>query len=237
MHREFFRYAIPLTFGPSPTADQDVDLHVGSCVAIQFKEGQFLISARHVVEPALAAVMTAKADCLAGNVKIDLTPVTVSLSADTVDVATIHLPPEQILALEQDGYMIMRPSEWPPPTLAPMDPVLVAGFPGKWRRQIARDTMDFKGTTKLGLVQHFRDSEFVCQLDPAFVDQYTIEQEELSEDSLPGMSGGPAILVRQEVVLIPRLCGVLKQGWSLGDGNRLLYFARLDRVAKDGSIT
>src|SRR5881628_1998187 len=119
----------------------------------------------------------------------------------------------------------MRPIEWPPVGLAPADPVLVAGFPGEWRRQVARDTMDFRGTTKLALVQQIRDSEFVCQLDPAFVDQYAVERGELSEDSLPGMSGGPAILVRQEFVLIPRLCGVLKQGWDLKDGNRLLYFA------------
>jgi len=236
MHREFFRYAIPLTFGPPPTVGEDISLHVASCVAVQFAEGQFLISARHVVEPALAAVTTTGHDCLAGNVKLNLTPGEISLSADALDVATIRLHPEQIPAIEQDGYLIMRPGEWPPPSLAPMDPILVAGFPGNWRRQIAWDTMDLPGTTKLGLVQTFGEREFACQLDPAFVDQYTVEQGELSEDSLPGMSGGPALLVRHELVLTARLCGILKQAWSLGDGNRLLYFARLDKVAKDGTI-
>jgi len=237
MHRVFFPYAIPLSFGPPPTTKGDIEIRAGSCLAVQFDEGQFLISAQHVVEEALAAVTTGTADCLAGNVQIELTTDVVSLSSETLDVATIRIPPEQIPALERDGYLIMRPVEWPPVGLAPADPVLVAGFPGAWRRQVGKDTVDLRGTTKLALVQEIRESEFVCQLDPAFVDQYTVEQGELSEDSLPGMSGGPAILVRQETVLIPRLCGVLKQGWDLKDGNRLLYFARLDRIAKTGAIS
>jgi hypothetical protein len=237
MHREFFRYAIPFSFGRPPTAREKVDLQVGSSVAIQFADRQFLISARHVVVPALQAVATAGASCLAGNVEIAVTREVVSLSTDALDVATIRIPLEKIEALERDGYLIMRPGEWPPPTPTMMDPILTAGFPGAWRRQISWDAMDLPGTTKLGLVHQIRDVEFVCQLDPAFVDQYTAEQGELSEDELPGMSGGPAILVRQEVVLTPRLCGIVKQGWTLGEGNRLLYFARLDRVRKDGAIT
>ena len=96
--------------------------------------------------------------------------------------------------------------------------------------------MDLQGATKLCLTQIVRDQEFVCQLDPAFVDQHAVEDDDLPEDSLPGMSGGPALLLRNELVLNVRLCGVLKQGWSLGDGNRLLYFARLHTVARDGTI-
>ena len=95
--------------------------------------------------------------------------------------------------------------------------------------------MDLLGTTKLGLVHYLRDSEFACQLDPAFVDHYTAEHGEVSEHDLPGMSGGPAILVRRETVLIPRLCGIIKQGVILG-GSRILYFAKLDRVQVDGTF-
>lgn len=237
MHQVFFHYAIPLSFGPPLTTKGDIEIHSGSCVAVQFDEGQFLISARHVVEEALGAVNTGSADCLAGNVVVQLTSDVVSLSNNVLDVATIRIPPEKIPGLEHDGYFVMRPGEWPPPSLDHTDPVLVAGFPGEWRRQIAWDTVDFGGTTKLALVQEIRANEFVAQLDPAFVDQFAIEHGELSEDSLPGMSGGPAILVRQETVLKPVLCGVLKQGWDLKDGNRLLYFARLDSVAKDGTIS
>jgi hypothetical protein len=99
--------------------------------------------------------------------------------------------------------------------------------------------MDLLGTTKLGLVHHLREIEFVCQLDPALVDRHTAEHGEVSEQDLPGMSGGPALLVRhrQETVLVPQLCGILKQGAAFDDGTRLLYFATLDRVRADGTIS
>jgi hypothetical protein len=54
------------------------------------------------------------------------------------------------------------------------------------------------GATHFGLIHALREHEFVCQLDPAFVEEHSTEpQEELSDDELHGMSGGPAFLVRQ----------------------------------------
>ena len=92
------------------------------------------------------------------------------------------------------------------------------------------------GATKLAFIHHVHEAEFVCQLDPAFRDRYTEGHGELSDDELPGMSGGPAILVRQEKLLVPQLCGILKQGAAFEGGNQLFYFARLDRVDRDGRI-
>lgn len=236
MHREFFRYAVPLTFGPPPRRHETAELHVGTCVGIQFGDAQFLITAGHVMAPALEAVTRTGADCLAGNVKIDVTPETVAFSEKALDVATVRLSAATVAAFERDGYLIMRPPEWPPAALAISDPILAAGFLGAWRRQVSWDAMDLLGTTKLGLIHHLRETEFVCQLDPAFVDQYTAEHGEVSEQDLPGMSGGPAILVRQDRVLVPRLCGIVKQGVAFEGGNRLLYFAKLDRVGVDGTF-
>jgi hypothetical protein len=50
------------------------------------------------------------------------------------------------------------------------------------------------------------------------------------------MSGGPGFLVRLESVVAPRLCGILTQGWDLGDGNQILYFAPLNSIRPDGAI-
>jgi len=185
--------------------------------------------------PALDATVSDGADCLAGNVRLE--PGAASLSTDTLDIATLRLSDAQVNALEADGYRVMRPTQWPPPTLTDRDPILVAGFPGAWRRQIAWDTIDLLGTTKLALVHHLRDDEFVCQLDPAFIDRDVADHgEPLAEDELPGMSGGPALLVRQETLVVPHLCGILKQGVAFEGDNRLLYFARLDRIGTDGVI-
>jgi hypothetical protein len=114
---------------------------------------------------------------------------------------------------------------------------MVAGFPGAWRRPIASDTLDLPGATMLALIHHVRETEFVCQLDPAFVDRDRVDYAEdiVADEQLPGMSGGPALLVRRDPILVPHLCGILKQGTILA-GSRLLAFARLDRVRPDGTI-
>jgi trypsin-like peptidase len=238
MHREFFRYAIPFTFGNRPTRNETPDLHLGTCVAVHFPEigSQFLVTARHVLEPAIAAV-SGGADCLAGNVQIVVSPTTARLSDEPRDVGIVSIDRATVAALEADGYLIFRPPEWPPLPLAMSDPILAAGFPSAGRQQVSRDALDLNGTTKLGLIHHLRETEFVCQLDPAFVDEHTTERgAELSAEDLPGLSGGPAILVRRETILVPRLCGILKQGVVFEGGTRLLYFARLDSVGKDGTI-
>ncbi len=184
--------------------------------------------------PALDATANEGAECLVGNIRLDLDPV--KLSSEALDLATVPLSGPQLNALEADGYRIIRPTQWPPPALADRDPVLVAGFPGAWRRQISWDTLDLPGTTKLALVHHLREDEFVCQLDPAFVDRDVVVHDDLAEDELPGMSGGPALLVRQETVVVPHLCGILKQGVAFEGGNRLLYFTRVNRIALDGTM-
>lgn len=237
MHREFFRYAIPFTFGPPARRPETPPLpRGGTCVVVQFSPGeQFLIAARHVMVPALGARETDGADCLAGNVRLE--PDAANLSTEALDIATLRLSDEQTRAIEADGYLIMRPGGWPPPALADRDPILVAGFPGAWREQVAWDTLDLRGATTLALVHHLREDEFVCQLDPAFVDRELDGHDNLAEDKLPGMSGGPAILVRQEAIIVPHLCGLLKQGLALEGGNQLLSFARLDRVRQDGTIS
>ena len=85
MHRQFFRYAIPLTFGSSPRRHETVELHTGTCVAVQLGDSHFLITAGHVMVPALEAVTKAGAQCLAGNVRIDVSSRTVMVSDAELD--------------------------------------------------------------------------------------------------------------------------------------------------------
>jgi hypothetical protein len=228
MHQEFFHYAVPFTFGQPARRDYaPTDLHSGSCAVVQIGQSQFVVSARHVVEPAVDA-MGRGADCLIGDVKVN--PSVVWISDEDEDVATMAISGAEVRALEGEGYFIVRPEVWPPPGLALEDPILLAGFPAKWRRRLSWDVLDFPGATTLGLVHVLRDREFV------FVDREVADHGNLPEDELAGMSGGPALLVRQQGAIVSAtLCGVLKQGHALGD-NRLLYFARLGRIGTDGSM-
>ena len=178
--------------------------------------------------------------CVVGlgeGVRLVLTPDVVSLGPEEQDIATVRLSTTQLQALEAAGSLVYRPAEWPPADLMMNDPVLAVGFPGKWRRHVSWNELEFLSTTKLALVHQLRDHEFACQLDPEYTDQYDANPtEEVSPDDLAGMSGGPAFLVRQETLVIPRLCGIVKDGWTLGDENRIIYFARLGCVNPDGTI-
>jgi hypothetical protein len=71
--------------------------------------------------------------------------------------------------------------------------------------------------TKLALIHQLRTNEFACQLDAAFVDEHEAEQTtNLPAEQLPCMSGGPGFLVRQESLVVARLCGIIKDGWRSG---------------------
>jgi hypothetical protein len=63
------------------------------------------------------------------------------------------------------------------------------------------------------------------------------------EDDLPplnvaGCSGGPVFLLRPSLVLVPQLCGLVKEGWAVFGGDDIvLRFARLDvTLNADGGV-
>jgi hypothetical protein len=237
MHAEVAKYAIPFTFGRPPRPSEEPDIHAGTCVAVETAEARFIITARHVAEPAREAAQDAAVQCLAGSVKLDVRG-QLRLSEPVLDLATVQLSNTQMQLIEREGYRVVRPDRWPPVSeIGLNDPVLVVGFPGSWRIHVTWDQIDFRSVTKLALIHQLQPREFACQLDPAFVDQYEAEHAaDLASEQLPGMSGGPGFLVRQGLLVVPRLCGIIKQGWDLGDGNQIIYFAPMTAIRPDGGI-
>ena len=43
-------------------------------------------------------------------------------------------------------------------------------------------------------------------------------------------------MIRQEQVLVPNLCGLVKEGGPVGDGHIIIRFARLEDVRPDGHL-
>ncbi len=233
------RYAVPLTFGrrPHPKTVAD-DINVASGAAIDFVESQFLLTAAHVIAAALERLKEPLSHFMAGPLELKLDPGTVQLCPE-LDVATVPLTPRDLSVLEADGLHIIRPPTWPPPSLRRDDPVVLAGFPGPWRRQLSWDELDFRSFTMLALVHEIREDEFVCQIDREFlVERRILPQEELPPLDLRGLSGGPTLLVRNNdrELIAPQLCGIVKEGWNLGDGNVIVKYARLDCLDRSGRI-
>ncbi len=127
-------------------------------------------------------------------------------ASESDDVAFLRIENAEVNRI---GIETFEPSlGWPPPAPRVGDTVLVAGFPGTQRNQPDVDAIDFgsfSGALKVTTVQ---DRHLMCQ----FERDYWIAPEglELPPEGadLGGMSGGPALLVRD---LVYPLIGVISQ--------------------------
>ena len=236
------RYAIPFAFGPRPTRrGTPAPLNSASASVVDLGAGPFLLTAAHVMTAALERRDEPRFHCVAGPQEIRLDPAAVDLD-DELDVATLPLSSADAAALEGDGLQIVRPPTWPPQALRRGDPVVLAGFPGPWRLQASRDELDFLSITILALVHDARPAEFVCHSDPDFRHERKISE---STEPLPdfgdarGLSGGPAFLVSNipGQLLVPQLCGIVKEGVDLGGGHRIFRYASLSTLGSDGRLT
>jgi hypothetical protein len=173
-------------------------------------------------------------------------PVHLSLAAETIryideeaiDVATVPITEHDLAAIEAAGYFVIRPGSWPPPTVHEGDGVVLAGYPVSWRAQVSWHEHDFAAVTQGLLVQSLHAAEFVAHRDPAFLDSVAVTLEDMPPLAVGGCSGGPVFLVRLTAILVPQLCGIVKQGLRpVQDAGDILFrFARLDCLLReDGS--
>ncbi len=231
-------YAIPVAFGRRPHPRETADINAATGSVVDLGETPFLLTAAHVMEAALVRMRESRSHLMLGPVELQLDSHTVEIDPAR-DLATARLTPKERDTLEADGFYIVRPSAWPPPAPAAGSAVVLAGYPGPWRLQLSWDELDFRSFVILALVHEVRDDEFVCQLDSAYiVETRAVTSEEPPEVALPGLSGSPAFTVSNDPakLVAPQLCGVVKEGWSLGDGNLIVKYARVDHVSRSGHI-
>ena len=228
------RYAAPIAFGRRPHPRQAVDINAATASVVEIGETPFLLTAAHVMEAVLKRLREPHSHVILGDVEVRVDPNTAELDWRR-DIAMAPLTPQEREAVEADGLYIVWPSTRPPPR--PGAVVVSAGYPGPWCLQLAWDELDFRSFVMLALVHEVRDDEFVCRLDPAeVVETRAVTSEELPPVERPGLSGSPTFMVSNNPaeVLVPQLCGVITQGWNLGDGNLIVKCARLDHVGRRG---
>lgn len=231
------RYAIPIAFGQRPHPREPANINAATAAVVDLGETPFLLTAAHVMEAALERLREPRSHLVIGPVELRPTVDDVQLDLGR-ELATVRLTPNQRDVLEADGLYVVRPPTWPPPTPLLGTAVVMSGFPGPWRLQLAWDELDFRSFVMLALVHEVRDEEFVCHVDPAYVvETRAVTSEEPPEVALPGLSGSPAFMVPNDpkVILAPQLCGIVTEGVELS-GNLILRYARLDRLGRSGHI-
>jgi hypothetical protein len=240
LHLSTWQYAVPVLFGPPPPLKPGQKVETGTCVIVEHGEYRYALSAAHVFLTALRAVQSGvKTDVVVGPLQLTLTADSIRyVDEQRIDVATVPLTENDVTRVERGGYRVFRPSGWPPPTVVEGDGILMAGYPGTWRLPVSASEHDFRATTLLLIVKSVHDYEFVAHRDPAFSDPVRIDLEDVPRLAVGGCSGGPVFLVRQEPILVPRLAGIVKEGW-MPDGTEdvVLRFARLDvTLNADGTV-
>jgi hypothetical protein len=236
-----FRHALVFAFGARPNRNEPLRLRSGTCCIVDLGEGPFLLTAKHVLEEALACIeRDPRCHCLLGSLEATVNSDGVYASHH-LDLATTRITPQLATKLSRDCEFV-RPATWPPPTLTKGDGIIFVGFPGAWREARSWNEIDCGGRTSLGLVHSAGDESFVCHLDPEYLEVTQPAWDAATySDEMGGMSGGPAFLVRNEQgqLLAPQLCGVVREGAGseVAPGHRMIYFTSLTTLRPDGSFS
>jgi hypothetical protein len=245
-HQTSWNYAVPLLFWKGKK------IKTATCSVVEYDGHRYVISAAHVFLEALPAVQPeVHTDVMIGPLHLALTASSIRYVADKralteeevaeierIDVATLALTEEQVSEIERADYRIIRPSEWPLPTVAANDSIFMAGYPATSRLDVSSAEYEFGATTMGLIVKSVHPEEFIAHLDPAFGEPVSVGLEDVPPHDPGGCSGGPVFLVRDERALVPRLCGLVKEGLPpFCSDHLLLRFARLDVIlGADGSV-
>src|SRR6266852_5575959 len=134
----------------------------GLCVAVDFGDEQFLVSANHVVKAALESMKSPSIHCVVGPVELTLHPTLLEMN-EKLDLATIKLRPAEIAALEEANYHVFRPPQWPPPDVEEKDGIVIVGAPRQWRVERSWSELQFGLITIAGVASVVKPHELVCQ--------------------------------------------------------------------------
>jgi trypsin-like peptidase len=229
---------ILFAFGPEDAASTAI--RNGTCCAVQVGNEAFLVTAEHVLAPALSAIETnANTICVVGGYVMNMRGREVYRNAH-LDLATIALTRKNVEQLEGDGRRIVRMDKWPPRLAENDDPVIFGGFPSSIRMIESWDTGHFKAVVSAGVVTSVSSDGnwFTYYGDPADMTQTDVNtdsEEELLQE-YGGTSGGPVFRARGKSVDALELVGVVSEGGA-ELGHLVRCARRLDMIGASGSIS
>jgi hypothetical protein len=206
----------------------------GTATLLRCNREFFVVTCAHVLNH-YRTVRKANPECFfaVGNCHFDPLKQIVTEDA-TIDVCVIRITPAQAIAvlgtrtgIGQDFFEL---HSRPKPIVKIGDFVTFAGFPGDLRRLESLDTFNF-GTYSSGAsrVTDFHTDYFACQ----FERKNWIRSGDMSEpepNSLGGMSGGPAFVIRHSLagLISYEFCGII---YKMHEASECLFIRAVSAIA------
>lgn len=231
------RYVTPLYWHtPKEDGKRTIDNN-GSAFILNAGANPILVTAGHVFEGYVAAHEQAiGAVCQVGGVIFPIVDRLIENGRRRgVDIATFHITEAEIAEIGKNvltGYNAV----WPPSEAAVGDAALLAGYPGRERRELGNQAADFGIYAGLTPVTLRSDRHFGCVLDHTYWHDVVGCGMPPEGYNLGGASGAPVLLVVESAahVISWSLGGVLyTSSVELGE---VLYVAHARFILPDGTL-
>jgi hypothetical protein len=195
-------YAKAFIFGEKPVKGKNANIRNGTVTLICLPERKVAVTCQHVIEEYRNSLAQNKnVVTQIGDTVID--PLSQLVDENhAVDLAVIELTDKQVEGITNEGEIGSRLVDgrtWPPTHVAASEVVMLAGFPGKYRRDVAYDEIVFGAFCAAGIRVHSaKEDYFTCQFEREYwVRSFGADAgANHLEPILGGMSGGPAFVDR-----------------------------------------
>lgn len=193
------RWCKPAFFGVPPAPGRQVEVKNGTASLIVRGEEHFAITCRHVVDGyRLTREQSDAVFFQIGDCAVDPLGQLVAQGEDELDVAVLHLTPEQAARIVHGSFGIgerfFRIGQDRPDLVEEGVGVAFAGFPGALRRAQAIDELNF-GAYACGATPVTASNEvrFICQFER---DEWVRQGNEPEPETIGGLSGGPSFSIQ-----------------------------------------
>ncbi|OXI34304.1 hypothetical protein CFB89_05815 [Burkholderia sp. AU16741] len=222
------RWCKPAFFGVESEPGNQVEVYNGTATLIVRGDDHFAITCRHVLDGFRdVQVKSNQAFFQIGNCPIDPLAQLVIEGQGDLDVAVLRLTHEQARSVVHNsdgiGEGFFQVGQHRPVVVGEGNGVAFAGFPGALRRHDAPQGLNF-GSYGCGAtpVTAANDERFICQFDR---DDWVVRADEAEPQTIGGLSGGPAFLIRQSSagLISYEFAGIVYQ---FSEDYELLYIAQ-----------
>jgi len=232
-------YSIPLFWGVKNGTTWNVE-YAGTAFVLDTGTQTFVVTAAHVYETYLARKkLGLRCDSQLSNISFELEERLIScLGHKIMDIATFKITNDEISRLNKN---VLHGSNdtWPPRRPVENQAVVIAGFPGLERQQVAESEYSFALHCFNTPVSSISDRHFGC----SFERQYWVD---IYDNGLPaenydlgGISGAPALALEKSAsgIVSWRLAGVVYEAKASEVLGEILFVHHSESISATGIIT